>query len=192
MAASVTVEPGAIIFSLADGDAHRYPLEVGMFAEHDTMTMRFFFDGIPLFWRDRDPLTFAELCRRAAGEATTRRRSRVESSADTQAGGRFKLPYLRVESGGAEPSVAQASAASGKPSKRRRRAEHEHSWVASGVPGGIVRRVCQECRQVSIDLTESADRQIDLTAGSPDPEAQPPVPEPVGRDPVSDPWHGSE
>jgi len=49
----------------------------------------------------------------------------------------------------AGPQVSQ-------PSKWRRRfrrsREHTHRWTATTVSGGIVRRVCQDCHYVSIDL----------------------------------------
>jgi hypothetical protein len=36
--------------------------------------------------------------------------------------------------------------------RRRRRGDHVHRWAESTVSGGIVRRICEECRHVSIDL----------------------------------------
>lgn len=168
-----------------------------MFSEHDTMTMRFVVDGVDLYWRDQDPLSFSELCANSAVPPTNRRTARRTAP---QAGvGGFRLPHLLGEG----PSVierasakTQSAATRPKRGRRRRRREHEHVWDASYVPGGIERRVCQVCRQVSIDLTdpdidetEVADvhRAIDLTEA--DPEAQV---KPTTRSAAADPWYGSE
>jgi len=50
-----------------------------------------------------------------------------------------------------------------------RKAEHVHTWSEQSLPGGLIRRVCQECDHVSIDLRE-ADLPEDVT---PEWETQP-------------------
>ena len=50
-----------------------------------------------------------------------------------------------------------------------RKAEHVHTWSEQSLPGGLIRRVCQECDHVSIDLRE-ADLPEEV---SPERETQP-------------------
>jgi len=176
----VTVESGAIIFSFEDGDRHRCPLETGLFGPHDTMTMWFLIDGVKMYWRDNDPLVFADLCHRAAAPATGRRAARLQTAAQEVPSSRFKLPYLR-----SAPTIQSSPAVAApqpKAARRRRRSEHEHSWVASHVPGGIVRRVCETCRQVSIDLTEPAEPPNDNGSAE----------MPAMRSSAEDPWSDVE
>jgi len=58
------------------------------------------------------------------------------------------------------PAPATPASEDGSRSARRRRRfgrpkEHAHRWTENSVNGGIVRRVCQECRHVSIDVRGS-------------------------------------
>lgn len=55
----------------------------------------------------------------------------------------------------AEEPEAAAAAEPRTRRRRRRRGAHVHRWAESTVSGGIVRRICEECRHVSIDLRSS-------------------------------------
>ena len=138
LAARVTFEDETFVIETDDGERNEWHRELVRGVPYDTRTMQLHLDAATLYFHASDPLVFAE---RMSGFLSAPRPERRRP--------RDERRESAVDLRGATPLVTRRAG------RRRRRREHSHEWTSHVVGGGIVRRRCIECGDLSIDVTDT-------------------------------------
>ena len=145
--ATIAISDDSINIFIDDGEIFTYSQAQVRARPYDSRTVVLDIrDEDDLYFVADDPLSFAEsglaaLSATAAGSAGVSAR---------REDGRWRLPVLGTTLSAEQPAIAKAPER-----KRRGRRDREcrHDWRTLRLSGGLVRRVCNECGTVSIDLT---------------------------------------
>ena len=145
--ATVSFHEDCLIVETEDGERNEWQRDVVRGVPYDTSTVQLHLDSATLYFHAEDPLAFADRLAEYQAEPRPRKRrngrTALASQRSTEAADKVDLRNLDA------PVTAAPSRS------RRRKAEHIHEWVSHTIGGGIVRRICTGCGDLSIDVTEA-------------------------------------